>query len=498
MKNTGFRNNAIGLLAAVITSLTIASCGGGGASAPLPGDNGLGNGNGVAAGTTNVNGTVLQGTDVKASSAVGDGMAGLLISLINTSTGQLMGTDVTDSLGKYEFKGIPSGDGYLVKIEFKSTQDLDGDGRLDEIELYFPVDLANQAVTDLLQQIGVSDSDSDGQLDALEVEFHLNDDKGNSESSHRQHRRRGGETRVDDNNDGSFDDSFDDSDGDGLPDTSFSGGSIDDSSNSGLHELEVKGLIESISADSITVGGSTFALSSSTVWRIGDNRNADPAQFTAGTFVEVEGFTDGNGGWIASKVKTEDGFIGSGSGSGDDSGIGSGTGIDELEVKGFIEKISDSIITVAGQDFDLSDSTVWRIGDDRNADPALFMVGMFVEITGDLSGDSWHARRVKLEDDGISGGNGGDDNGGDDIGDDNGGNGNDDGAGDDNGGGNDDGAGDDNGGGNDDGAGDDNGGDDMGDDNGGDDDNSGKGGDDDGEDDDNSGKGGGDDSGNDN
>ncbi|MCB1216671.1 hypothetical protein KDL44_04725 [bacterium] len=481
MNNTVIKNNAIGLLAAVITSLTIASCGGGGSSAPLPVDNG----NGVAAGTTNVNGTVLQSTDVKASSAVGDGLAGLLVSLINTSTGSLMGTDVTDSLGKYEFKGIPSGDGYLVKIEFKSTQDLDGDGRLDEIELYFPVDLANQAVTELLQQIGVSDSDNDGQLDAIEVEFHLNDDHGNSESSHRQHRRRGGETRVDDNNDGSFDDSFDDSDGDGLPDTSFSGGSIDDS-NSGLHELEVKGLIESISAENITVGGTSFAISSGTTWRIGDNRNADPALFTSGTFVEVEGFSDGNGGWIASKVKTEDDFSGIGSGNGGDD---NGTGIDELEVKGLIEAIGEGTITVAGQEFSVSGETVWRIGDNRNADPALFAVGMFVEITGDLSGDSWHARRVKLEDSGISGGNGGDDdnsgddNGGDDIGDDNGGNGNDDGAGDDNGG---DDIGDDNGGNGDD--------DSAGDDNGGDDDNSGKGGGDDDEgDDDNSGKGGGDD-----
>ncbi len=312
MTNTGIKMNLVAALAVIITSFALASCGGGG-GAPLP----LDNGNGVAPGTTNVNGTVLEGSDIKASSTVGDGMAGLLVSLINTSSGQLMGTDVTDSFGKYEFKGIPSGDGYLVKIEFTSTQDLDGNGSLDEIELYFPVDLADQAVMDLLQQIGVSDSDNDGQLDAVEVEFHASDDSGNSISNHRQHQRRSGKTNVDSNNDGSVDDSFDDSDADGLPDSNSNDSSSDDNLN-GLHELEIKGAIEAIDGSSITVGGTSFALTSSTTWRIGDNRNADPAEFTVGTFVEVEGMADGNGGWNASKVKTED--DGSGSEVGDDNG----------------------------------------------------------------------------------------------------------------------------------------------------------------------------------
>ena len=425
MKNMGMINKATTVLAAVITGFALASCGGGGSSAPLPGG---GTDNGVAPGRTDINGTVIQSTDVKASSAVGDGMPGLLVSLISTSTGQLMGTDITDSLGKYEFKGMPSGSGYLVKVEFTSSRDLDGNGSPDEIELYFPVDLADQAVMQILQQIGVSDSDNDGQLDAVDVEFRLDRDGTVIEDSHRQHRRRGGETRVDDNGDGSFDDSFSDRDGDGLPDTSFNGGSIDDSSNSGIHELEVKGRIEAISSSSITVGGTSFALTGNTTWRIDDNRNADPQQFSVGTFVEVEGYADGSGGWIAFKVKTEDDFIGSGSGSGGTGSGGVGTGIDELEVKGFIEKISGTMITVAGQDFDLSSATVWRIGDDRNADPAQFMVGMFVEVTGDLDGDSWHARRVKIEDDFDSGSSddsnddsiGGGDDSGDDSSDDSG------------------------------------------------------------------------------
>jgi hypothetical protein len=469
MTNTNFKLNVLTALAVIISSFGIASCGGGGAAA-IPGP---GAGNGVAPGTTDVNGQLIQASTQKASSTVGDGLSGILVKLISTSTGRLMGSDITDGLGKYEFKGVPSGNGYLVKVEFTSSQDLNGDGSLDEIELYFPVNLADQAVMELLQQIGVSDSDNDGQLDAIEVEFHSSDDKGNTDSNHSQHQRRNGKTSIDSNDDGSFDDSddsFDDSDCDGLPDTSFSGGSIDDS-QSGLHELEVKGLISAIDGSSITVGDKTFTLTDSTTWRIGDNRNASPSEFTVGTFVEVEGRTDGSSGWIASKVKTEDDFIGSGSG-GDpgtgQGGIGGGSGIDELEFKGAIEAIDGTSITVNGQTFNITASTTWRIGDNRDASPSAFQVGMFVEITGDLVGDVWNARKVKIED--SVGDDGSDDSSDDGVGDDGSEDSSDDGVGDDGSDdSSDDGVGDD---GSDDSS--DDGNDDGSDDDDGDDDNSGK------------------------
>ena len=378
MTNTNFKLNVIAALAVIITSFTMVSCGGGSA-APLPGP---GNGNGVAPGTTDVNGLIIQGSAEKASSTVGDGLPGLLVSLISTSTGQLMGSDVTDGLGKYEFKGIPSGDGYLVKVEFSSSQDLDGNGQPDEIELYFPVDLADQAVMELLQQIGVSDSDNDGQLDAIEVEFHSTDDKGHVEDNHTQHQRRNGKTSVDSNNDGSFDDSddsFDDSDADGLPDSSSS-----DDSNSGLHEMEVKGQISAIDGNSITVGDASFTLTSSTTWRIGDNRSADPAEFTVGTYVEVEGRSDGNGGWIASKVKTEDDGAGDDNGGGsNDDGVGDDSGDDSSDDGVGDDSGDDSSDDGVGDDSS-DDSSDDGVGDDSGDDSSDDGVG---DDSGDDSSD---------------------------------------------------------------------------------------------------------------
>ena len=377
-------------------ALVVASCGGGAGTLGNigPGD-GTGNKSGTPApGTADLFGRLVQSGSVRVASQTGQGLSGVVVKLINTITGQLVGSDTTDFEGKFEFRGIPSGDGYLVKIEFESATDLDGDGRPDEIELYFQLDLADQAVMELLQEIGVSDSDGDGQLDALEIKVEVRSDDGTVEHQHRQHRRRGGETRIDENGDGNFEDEtgIADSDSDGIPDASFEGGVLDASSSDGIHELEVKGFIEAISPESITVGGTTYALTNATTWRIDDNRNADPAQFEVGMFVEVEGFSDGSGGWIATKVKTDDDFVLGDDNPGD-------AFIDELEVKGFIEEITPESITVGGATFALAGSTIWRIGHDRNADPASFAVGMFVEAEGFADGDGgWIAKKIKLED----------------------------------------------------------------------------------------------------
>lgn len=294
------------LPAAITASLALASCGGGGGGTGQPDP-----GNGIAAGTANLSGQLLQGSDVKVSSTIGAGLPGILVKLIRSSNGQLLGTDTTDGSGHYEFKGVPSGTGYLLKLEFLSSQDLNGDGSPDELELYFPLNLADQSTTQLLQRIGVSDSDSDGELDAVEVEFHFSDDFGHEDEHHSQHRHRSGETWIDDDGDGSYDDSYDDSDADGLPDDSSGGSGM-------IHEIEVHGLVSALTSSSITVNGTSFALSGGTEWRIGDDRSADPGQFSVGSSVEVEGHSNGSGGWIASKVQMDDN--GSDGSAGDDSG----------------------------------------------------------------------------------------------------------------------------------------------------------------------------------
>ena len=149
------------LLVMAVMLFSAASCGGGGGVNldPTPADNT------PAPGTADLSGTLTSTGGIKAFSQTGSGFEGALITLINTLTGGIAGIDLTNGLGEFEFKGVPSGDFYLLKIEFQSTEDLDGDGHPDEIELYFPLSLADQAVVELLETIGVVDADGDGDFD---------------------------------------------------------------------------------------------------------------------------------------------------------------------------------------------------------------------------------------------------------------------------------------------------------------------------------------------
>jgi hypothetical protein len=384
-----------GLAAAIVISVST-SCGGGGAAViPPPG------GGGPAAGTANISGQLQEGAGGKVISAVGDSLAGVLVQLINTATGKLAGTDVTDLTGKYEFKGVPSGQQYLLKVEFTSSRDLNGDGVNDQVELTLPLNPSDQATVNLLQQLGVEDTNGDGQLDAIRFENEINDDKGGITSRDSEHRFDDGQTVVDDNGNGDFGDDtpFDDSDCDGIADDSGTGGGTGGGDDSGVLENAARGAIEAITPDSLTVGGLTFALTNATKFLGLNNETLTAASFTTGALVEVEGFGAAATGWTAYKVKLEDGVAGGGD---DNAGIG-----DELEKFGTIEAITAQALTVGGVSFAITADTLWRSGDNLAADPAEFTVGMTVEVTGDGNGHGgWIARKVHTEDN-LGGGTGG-------------------------------------------------------------------------------------------
>jgi hypothetical protein len=375
-------------------ALLTVSCGGGGGS---PVDPGPGSG-GPAAGTADLNGQLVQSGAVRAASAAGDGLSGIEVALINQVTGQLQGMDLTDSTGKFEFKAIPSGQGFLIKVEFTSSQDLNGDGLLDEIELFFPVSMADRAIANLIQRIGLGDSDGDGQLDSVEVEIELGDNRGNHESHRRQHRHRDGRTVEDSDDDGSFDDSdssFDDSNSDGLPDN-----------GSGINSAEVRGNIEALTASSITVNGVTFTTTAATEWQVGENHHASPSVFSAGQWVKVEGFRNAAGELIAHEVKDAAADNGGGGSDDDDNDLPG-----EREVRGNIEALSATSITVAGLTFAITAGTEWQAGDNHNASPSQFSVGQWAKVEGFLEDGVLTAREVKdaAADNGGSGGDDDDD-----------------------------------------------------------------------------------------
>jgi hypothetical protein len=269
----------------------------------------------------------------------------------------------------------------LLKVEFTSSQDLDGDGALDQIELFFPLSLADQSIAQLLQQIGLTDANGDGQLDSVDVSIEFGDDHGRSENHVRQHRHRDGRTVEDSNGNGVIDDSdgrFDDSDGNGLPDGSGQ-----------FAEREVFGAIEALSTASITVGGLTFSITSATEWQVGANHHSSPSLFSVGQAVKVEGFVSASGELVAREVKDQAALNGTG---------GSDDGFDESELIGTIEALSAESITVGGVTFAIGPTTEWQVGENHHAGPSAFSVGQRVKIEGFLNADgTLTAHEVKDE-----------------------------------------------------------------------------------------------------
>lgn len=175
--------------AAVLAGLAVVntSCGGGGSAAPAPGPN---PGSGPAAGFADLKGQLTQGSGSRPVSTVGSPLPGVITKLINTSNGTVTGSDVSDSSGSFEIKNVPAGNGYLVKLEFTTSTDIDGDGQPDQVEMYFPVNLVSQATASLNQAISLDDSNVDGVHDSVDVSTDFSDDHGNHESHHHQMRHR--------------------------------------------------------------------------------------------------------------------------------------------------------------------------------------------------------------------------------------------------------------------------------------------------------------------
>lgn len=132
---------------------------------------------------------------------------------------------------------------------------------------------------------------------------------------------------------GKLGDRYDDVDNDNLPDflDSGSGRCDSDSDDDGIldgddhddddddsnaspspsstptqgNEIEIHGLIQTISGTALSVNGSTFALTGNTVYRDRDNNTTTQSAFSAGQCVEVEGHSSG-GNLTAEKVKMDD------------------------------------------------------------------------------------------------------------------------------------------------------------------------------------------------
>ncbi|MDQ3023429.1 MAG: DUF5666 domain-containing protein, partial [bacterium] len=353
------------LLAALTVSLLAACSGGGGP---------------VITAQTGLDGQFVQGI-TKVTSNAGDGLSGVEVELISRSNGQVAATTVTTADGRFSFRQLPNGS-FLLKIRFRSSVDLDGDGLLDEIESYIPVEVLEDVVSLITAALDFSDDDNDSDYDSLKVDIRIKrGENGSEDHSIRIHRHRHGDTKVDDDGDGDFDDSFDDDDNNGLPDGTNGGGNYPQGP-------KLRGEIEAISDTSITVNGQTFEITDATHFRIRGDRDADASEFEVGDEVQVTSFTDADGAGIALEIKLKNNR---GHGGGDDDD----TSDDELEIEGDIEALTADSITVNGRTFLITVGTSFFFLDKTEAQFGDFAVGDIVELKARLVNDEWVAVRVR-------------------------------------------------------------------------------------------------------
>lgn len=163
------------------------------------------------------------------------------------------------------------------------------------------------------------------------------------------------------------------------------------SSSTGTGEIEVEGVIESVSADQITVLGLSFALDAQTQFLDDDNNPATVALFVTGMRVEVKGRAIGGGAFRATRVKPDD------NGFDDDDNGDNGH---EVEVNGTIGAIDAESFIVGDTRFITNDQTRYLDDDGAPIARSFFQVGDLAEAEGHRRSDGTVvANKIKRDDD---------------------------------------------------------------------------------------------------
>ncbi len=146
------------------------------------------------------------------------------------------------------------------------------------------------------------------------------------------------------------------------------------------NKLKLTGTIESVGADNLVVAGITFFVDANTEIKA-DDRPITLADLAPGQVVEVRARRQPDGSWLATKIEREDRIE------------------DEVKVRGAIDAITETTITVLGRTFVLTENTVVQGRGGTQSDRSALTVGTVVEVRGELLGDgTLVAIRIKIED----------------------------------------------------------------------------------------------------
>jgi hypothetical protein len=329
---------------------------------------------------TGLDGQLVQGSN-KVTTAAGDGLTGVNVELIATGNGQVASSTVTTADGRFSFRELPNGQ-FLLKLSFRSSADLDGDGVLDLIESFIPITLSQDVIDEITAALDFDDTDADSTNDALKIDIRIRAGANGPERHFiRWHRHRHGDTQVDENGDGSVDDDFDDEDQNGLPDDgSHHGGNFPQGP-------KLRGTIEAISASSITVSGETFTITDATEFKVRGDSGGDSSQFTVGDEVQVTSFTDSDGNNVALEIKLKHGHANH---DNDDNR--------ELTFRGTLDAISATSLTLSGLEFELGARTHFFLLGHLPAVQTQLHAGDYVQVEAQrLADGSLLVLRVEIE-----------------------------------------------------------------------------------------------------
>ncbi len=155
--------------------------------------------------------------------------------------------------------------------------------------------------------------------------------------------------------------------------------------DSGHQYLEMKGHITRINGDTVFVDQYAFIVDSSTVIEGHEHQMMQFADLNVDDYVEVEGTGLGGNVYLAHKIHLEDHH-------------GYDDHDQEMEVKGKIESISDSIIIVNGMEIKITAQTMIMDHNKMTIGLDQLTVGLFVEVKVQLMNGEKVALKIKIED----------------------------------------------------------------------------------------------------
>lgn len=274
---------ALLVIGLVLSILAVVSCGNGSSS---PASDGV-----------KLTGTLSLENTLHGASAVG-GLAGAAMTALDASNGRVQGRQVTGPDGSFEFQNLPNGM-VILRIEPGSTFVLDGTGTSDPLEIIQEFDLSGATHMQYNGLLTLVDTDGDGTADSLLTQRELRmSGSQHADVDMREIRPEQQQVLIDTDEDGEVSDEtpLEDTDSDGIPDD------LTGHMNS-LHGGMLRGPIEAISAESITVEGIEFEITDGTNWKDMGNSQADPSTFVLDENVLIRGLWNGTS-WLALEVKT--------------------------------------------------------------------------------------------------------------------------------------------------------------------------------------------------